>query len=317
MLMDQEKRTEQTNHSMQVDQSVPMRANNGLSSFQYFQAGARDYLFDVTVKSVLLKTDEHIVFLDEYTNLYWHCSGDQELRRLYPKTANRVASLAARSEFLRRAHSSNFVLKAGTDVDLTNARWLIAQGVIQVFVGKKTDAKTNEDHADEVLNTAEAWINQRAIEVSRLWYFRPFGFLFVASLVVLLLFLTFGLNPHFAWALPYACIAAGGVGAFVSSAIGHARVPSAASAGKRLHALEAAMRWSVGLGSGAFVFIVSKSSLVNLVNFAQFLPPEATLKQDRSHFAILALALLAGASEQLFPSLIKKLDDPAMGRQKP
>jgi hypothetical protein len=93
--------------------------------FWHHLAGTRDYLLGVTVKSVLLRTQEHIVFLDEDTNVHWECSKDTEVRRCYPKIANRVASLEARSEFLRRANSTAFLRMAGRDNDLTNTRCLI------------------------------------------------------------------------------------------------------------------------------------------------------------------------------------------------
>jgi hypothetical protein len=275
--------------------------------FWHHLAGTRDYLLGVTVKSVLLRTQEHIVFLDEDTNVHWECSKDTEVRRCYPKIANRVASLEARSEFLRRAHSTAFLRMAGRDNDLTNTRCLIAQGIIQVFVGKPGADEETEKHANEVLDTAEAWIRQRANEVSRLWYFRPFSILFLVSFIVLLLFLTFFPKPE--WALAYACVACGGIGAFISSAIGCARVPTAVSAGQRLHTLEAAIRWSVGLGAGALVYLLGRSNLVNLAQVSPLLTPA---QGEYGNFAMLAVALLAGASERFFPSLIKKLDDPEL-----
>lgn len=275
--------------------------------FWHHLAGTRDYLLGVTVKSVLLRTREHIVFLDEDTNVHWECSKDTEVRRCYPKIANRVASLEARSEFLRRAHSSAFLRMVGRDNDLTNTRCLIAQGIIQVFVGKPGADKETEKHANEVLDTAEAWISQRATEVSRLWYFRPFSILFIVSFIALLVFLTFLTKSKFGWALPYACIAAGGIGAFISSAIGCARrIPTAASAGQRLHTLEAAIRWSVGLAAGALVYLLCRSHLT------QVFPASTAAQAEYANFGMLAVALLAGASERFFPSLIKKLADPEL-----
>jgi hypothetical protein len=187
---------------------------------------------------------------------------------------------------------------------LAHTKCLIAQGIIQVLVDKPGSDQT-EGHANVVLDTAEAWIDQRATEVSRLWYFRPFSFMFGACFLILLLFLTvYPRVPKTEWALPLACMAAGGIGAFISSAIGCAeRIPTAASAGQRLHILEAAIRWSVGLGAGALVYLVTKSDLMHLF-------PTVNTDPQSAIFAMLAAALLAGASERFFPSLIKKLDDP-------
>jgi hypothetical protein len=298
---------------------VASDAKDGDHHFWHHHAGSRDNLLGVDVKSILLKTREHIVFLDQDTNLHWECSAETQVRACYPKIANRVASLLARSEFLRRVHSNSFLRIVGTDNDLTNARCLIAQGIIQVLVNKpKTEGpekekekekEITENHANRVLDTAEAWITQRATEVSRLWFFRPFSFLFGASFIVLLLYLTFYPNKGSERALPYACMAAGGIGAFISSAIGCAtRIPTAASAGKRLHTLEAAIRWSVGLGAGILVYLLSKTDWVRL-------GPPVDGNVNNLNLALLAAALLAGASERFFPSLIKKLDDPELIKQ--
>jgi hypothetical protein len=122
--------------------------------------------------------------------------------------------------------------------------------------------------------------------------------------VVFLLYLAFySIFPEKVnWALPYACIAAGGVGAFISAAIGcERRIPSAASAGPRLHTLGAVIRWAVGLSAGALVYLISEGGI-----------PFLNSQLPKGVVGWVAVALLAGASERFFPSFIKKLDDPEL-----
>ncbi len=47
--------------------------------FWNHHAGTHDYLLGVNVKSILLKTHQHIVFLDENTNLQWECSAEKQV----------------------------------------------------------------------------------------------------------------------------------------------------------------------------------------------------------------------------------------------
>ena len=156
-------------------ENSPVPGSNSHPYFSEYRAGVRDEFLGVKIKSVLLKTEKNIVFLDDSTNLHWDCATKTEIRRCYPEVANRVASLEARSEFLRRVNSNSFLRRPSTPedlTDLTNARLLISLAIIQVLVDPKNPDRAK--HADAVLDTAEAWILQRATETSRVWYFHPF-----------------------------------------------------------------------------------------------------------------------------------------------
>ena len=111
------------------------------------------------------------------------------------------------------------------------------------------------------------------------------------------------MDHYFAKTLPLACCIAGGIGAFISGATGNTRIPCAPGAGRRLHRLEALIRLSVGLAAGTLVYLLSKGDIA-----VGFLSPDKNAS-SASSYGLLAIALLAGASEQLLPSLIKKFDD--------
>ena len=105
---------------------------------------------------------------------------------------------------------------------MISAKSLIGEGVIQLFSIK------NEAKANAALDTAEKFIDQRGTEVSRVWYFLPFSILFCNLFGGP--FALPGIGPTFAKTLPVACCIAGGMGAFISSAIGNTRIPCAAGA---------------------------------------------------------------------------------------
>jgi hypothetical protein len=247
------------------------------------KAGSRGEMLGVEVKSILHKTGTFVVYLDTEIDLQWIETFSKEDSAHFATVLNRVGYLVARSEFLRHMRS---------DKTLINARNLIGEGLIQLL------STQNEAEANVALDTAEKFIDQRGTECSRLWYFLPFNIFFAISLAILLVCLV--RDPNFAKTLPLACCIAGGVGAFISSAMGNTRIPCAPSAGRKLHYLEATIRWGMGLGAGVLVYLPSKG------NIAVGLLCSGT---SGNNYGLLAVALLSGASEALLPSLIKKFDD--------
>lgn len=249
--------------------------------FHNLKAGDKDILLGVQVKSILDKAENFVVYIDTDISLEWAYTFEQ-VPDFFATVLNRVGYLEARSEFLRHVHPERALI---------SARNLIGEGIIQLFTTK------DEAKANAALDTAEKFIEQRGVEASRLWYFLPFSILFAICLVGLLACLL--LDSTFSRTLPLGCCIAGGIGAFISSSIGNTRIPCAAGAGKRLHYLEAVIRWSVGLGAGSLLYLLSKGDIA--VGF---------LNSNTRPYGLLGVALLAGASEALLPSLIKRFDEP-------
>jgi hypothetical protein len=266
---------------LESNESLPAAEPAERPYFRNLKAGSKDELLGVEVYLILHKAHTFIVYLDTEKRLRWSDIFEND-PPFFATVLNRVGYLEARSEFLHYV---------GTDRrPLISAKTLIGEGVIQLF------STRDEARANAALDTAEKFIEQRAAEASRVWYFLPFSMLFAICLVVLAG--CFWLDPSFAKTLPLVCCAGGGLGAFISSAIGNTRIPCAAGAGKSLHYLEAAIRWCVGLAAGGLLYLLSRGDIA-----------VGLLDSTKNSYGLLAVAILAGASERLLPSLIKRFDD--------
>jgi hypothetical protein len=260
---------------------------------QDFKAGERDPLAGVRIKEVLVKTESYIVYIDEDLGLHWR--GRQALDSSAAQPIfSQAGELQARSEFLRQTfHKRN----------LLSARRLIGEGLGVMF------STRDPAYAKAALDTAEKFITQRGRETSRGWYFGPFFVFFAVS--VLAGFVLYRHGHMRITTLPLVCSLGGGIGAFISSAIGHDRIPCAPSAGWILHFLEALLRYTIGFVAGLLVWLAASGNIaigfLNLANGPSTSPwPGGHL--PTSSYALVVVAILAGASERLLPSLISKFD---------
>jgi hypothetical protein len=167
----------------------------------------------------------------------------------------------------------------------------------------------NQAHANAALDTAEKFIAQRGREASRGWYFGPF-FVFVAVSIVIGLILSKRGQTQIT-TLPLICCLAGGIGAFISTAIGNERIPCAPSA-EILHFLEALLRYTIGFTAGLIVWLATAGNLA--IGFLNFPSTPSTNSPPSDHslaniFALITVALFSGTSDRLLPSLIARFDD--------
>jgi hypothetical protein len=253
--------------------------------FQDFKAGEEDPLVGVKIKEVLKKTDNFIVYIDEELSLRWHWSKEVDSNSAAP-IFNRACELQAKSEFLGQAFRKR---------DLKSARRLIGEGLVVMFCTK------NPTHANEALDTAEKFIDQTGRETSRGWYFGPFFIFFSLSVASGLVLFFKGQVQN--TTLPLVCCLAGGIGAFISTAIGNQRIPCAPSAGWILHLLEALLRYTIGFAAGLLVWLATTGNIG--IGFLYHTGND----QAASIYALIAVALLSGTSERFLPSLIAKFDD--------
>jgi hypothetical protein len=108
------------------------------------------------------------------------------------------------------------------------------------------------------------------------------------------------IDPAMTKQIAIICTFAGGLGSFISRALDNHNTPIAATAGRMLHWVEATLRWCTGLTAGLIVWL-----LVTRKVAASFL----NTIDGQNTFGLIAIALLAGASERLLPSLIQTFDD--------
>jgi hypothetical protein len=266
--------------------------------FQDFKAGGTDPLVGTTIKEVLIKTGDFIVYIDEDLILHWHSNAAMD-PNCAASVFNRASELQAKSEFLRQTLRRR---------DLMSVRRLIGEGVVVMFC---TESPV---YANAALDTAEKFISQIGRETSRGWYFGPFFIFFAVSVLIGLILYHHGRMR--VTTLPLVCSLGGGIGAFISTAIGNERIPCAPSAGRLLHLLEALLRYTVGFAAGLLVWLATSGNLaVGFLNLAN--SPAASLWPGNylpaGVYALIAVALLAGTSERLLPSLMARFDDSIKG----
>src|SRR6516165_6677577 len=259
------------------------------TSYQDFKAGDTDPLADVVIKEVLIKADAYIVYIDQDLILHWHWNAAMDSNQAVP-IFNRAGELLAKSEFLRQTSRKR---------DLISARRLIGEGLVVMFCTQ------NQTYANAALDTAEKFITQIGRETSRVWYFGPFFIFLVVSFVSGLLLYRHGSMRTLT--LPILCSLGGGIGAFISTAIGNERIPCAPTAGRFLHLLEALLRYMIGFAAGLLVWLATSGNIVvGFLNLASTSTATSTNpwpgnSLPTSVYALVAVTMLAGASERLLP----------------
>ena len=255
---------------------------NASSSYASFSVGQRDPKMGVVIKEILLADDHCIVYIDEGFTLQWYWSFELDAKAAAP-VFNRASELEARAQFLRHQKIRE---------DLLSALRLVGEGVVELFSTKDTT------YANAALDTADKFITQRAREISRRWYFIPFLMFFATSALVILVSYIF--DSSMIKVLAIACTFAGGIGSFISRALDNENTPISATAGRMLHWIEATLRWCIGLTAGLLVWLLVTGNIAG-----SFLNTTGS----QNTFALIAIAILAGASERLLPSLIQTFDE--------
>lgn len=247
------------------------------------------------VEELIMKTDEFIVFLDEYGSIQWGYGHILVSSENYNVVVNRVAELETRSRFLRtEGPPPKDTAITIHQHALFSARRLLAEAVARLLASNSLEA------AQGILDAAEKWIAQRSLECSRRWLLVPFGGLAVTGLVIFFsIILKRGGLPESGSPLLWVLGALlGGVGALVSNVSFNRTIPFDATAGRRLHLLEAVLRWLVGAVAGMTVLMLVQGDV--LLGFMG--------NDSHPPVGVLVLSLLAGLSELFFPTLLHQFD---------
>jgi hypothetical protein len=257
--------------------------NSAFSNYLSFKVGQVDPSMNVKILEILLRNESCIVYIDETFSLQWYW--DFELNpETSAKVFNRAGDLEARIQFLKG--------RKGQKDNLLSGLRLIGEGVVELFT---TQGIT---YADAALDTAEKFVTQRAREISRRWYFIPFlSFFAISALVILVSYIY---DPSMTKQIAIICTFAGGLGSFISRALDNDNTPISATAGRMLHWIEATLRWCIGLTAGLIVWLLVTGKVAG-----SFL----NTGDSQNTFGLIAIAILAGASERLLPSLIQTFDD--------
>jgi hypothetical protein len=264
-------------------------------SYASLKVGDIDPRLGVKIKEILLVNGLCIVYIDQELSLQWYWRF-----ALDPKVAarifNRAGDLEAKAQFLRYLKTPKE--DQNTPRDLLSAVRLIGEGVVELF------STQDLTYANAALDTADKFITQRGREISRSWYFVPFLGFFAASIIGMSV--AYCIDSTLFRTIAVACMCAGGVGSFISRALDNKNIPVAATAGRALHCIEATLRWCIGLTAGLIVWLLVTGNIAG-----SFLNTHAgnDSSAGQNTFALIAFAVLAGASERLFPSLIRTFDE--------
>lgn len=278
-----------------TDKDTPDLGSATPKSFMDYNEGQMYDGIGRKVEELIMKTESFIVFMDEFGGIQWGYSRILVTSDNYNTVVNRVAELETRSRFLRAGGP----LRDGMSIAnhqhaLFSARRLLAEAVARLLASNSLDA------AQGILDTAEKWIAQRSLECSRRWMLVPFGGLAVSGLLAFFfIVLNRGALPENGSPLLWVLGALlGGVGALISNVSFNRTIPFDATAGLRLHVLEAVLRWLVGVVAGLTVQLLVQGNVV--FGFMG--------NDDQPPVAALVLSLLAGLSELFFPTLLNQFD---------
>jgi hypothetical protein len=221
----------------------------------------------------------YIVFLDAKYDVH-HYYIDFEVPDAYGSVSRRETNLEVMSALLLKDRVQLFVCRS-----------MLGESFVRLF--DDGDAV----NANVVLDQAEAFLSARSRERARIWSLAS------TALTTVLLgglgFLLFwALRGRPATAELSLAAGAGTLGAFVSVLLRSANLGTDVFAGSRVHYVDGAMRVVVGAAAGLiFTLAIKADLLLGLVN------------RSENRLAVLAIvALVAGASERLLPSLIRQLE---------
>ena len=240
------------------------------------------------IAHLIHSTDTHVVFLDHEGDLDWETSPacDQALRtNLKPgelsRMRNRVAVLQAYPvEYLSSAQVRTF-------------RIMVGEGVAR---GHSCDVS----QAISMLDAAKQWVIARNQEVARIWYleatYKTCGVFLLIGLIGWMfrqcLAKIFGADATHLLVIS----SFGAIGALFFILLRVGKTPLDPAVGRQLHIVEGMGRIFVGVIGAAIAQLAMKVGLL-----VPFLSQQGTT-------ALLLVAIIAGASERLVPSLIGRVE---------
>lgn len=255
--------------------------------------GDTDPALGKVVKFLVLQTEDFIVYLDPELEVQWHHTGNISSGNDFGSVLNRAAHLESSARFLRDRAM------------LQPIKRMIAEGIARYLEYSSLDL------ADQIHDIAEAQIRKLNRQTSWSWYFDAAYWLTLGCVLVWLM----------VWLLREQvsrCIGAIGTEVVLGALIGSAgamisvisrgnRLDLDANAGKTIHVTEGIARIVVGVAGALLVALAYKGGVLF-----------AGVKFSGSEFAVLlSLAIVAGASERLVPSLVAKIEGDAIQKKDP
>jgi hypothetical protein len=247
----------------------------------------------VKIRFIIDRRDDWLVFLGEDGTVCFECSRSA----VTPKDLRRIIN--------RAVELQSYDLSDIRTDQQASYRWLIGAGIAAAL---SDDPKA----ADSALDSAREYIDARSREIARYWYIvassQAAGIAVCGLLIMLLVrFLpSIGIwrpaPEESGWSAFVDIVAAalaGGAGALLSILSRINSTPLDARAGRWMHQLDGFIRVGIGCLGALFVILACRLNLLSGV---------VQMPSNPSFMGTLFLGMLAGVSERLVPSLIRKVD---------
>lgn len=242
-----------------------------------------------TIKEIILKDDDYIVFLDEDNGIQWVIYRPIDPIPDFGKVMNEVRYLETINESLFKNEK------------LRKFNGLVAEGVARMLDDRDTKNAVN------VLDQAKKMIFNQGVQKHRINYVlaSAFGSIAVASLLFFLFQCDhLGKLSHNSYLILTSSLF-GGIGAFISAFFRSQSYKPDVSIKTSIHILDGFLRIFYGIIAGTLVALGVISNII-----FGFLNSE-TSDATSSHTVIAFLCLIAGASEFLIPNLINQIEGKA------
>lgn len=271
---------------MKDSDAPPHGSGQQVDDFSSFCEGDIEPTLNKKIHTLIQTEEDYIVYLDD--DFYVEYS----IADSYGTVPNGFPEVANRTSYLESA--SKGLLQHG---QIEHFARLLGEAMARI-IGDK-----NAEKANQILDDAESYLNARSFENARIWYIQT---AFILTLVVV-----FGaavlwvgrmhveaIVGHEAFHILLASLL-GAVGALFSILSRTKKLEVDPAAGELIHRLESGARIAVGSIGALVMALAVKANL--LLGFTKSL--------DHSLAALLAICIVAGASERLVPSFIKKVED--------
>ena len=259
-------------------------------NFLIFNEGQTEPTLNKRIKTLILKDQGFIVYLDDDLCVQWATN------KHYSNFAVDFGSVTNRAGYLEE--TSKGLLSPSQHISFQR---LIAESIARLLDDRSSG------NAQAILDKAEAYLKARTSERARIWFIVAAAIVTGLALVGLLALWIFrdivkinlGLTA-FELALS-ACI--GSLGALISVVLRLRELNVDALAGRGVHYFEGAARVIAGMAGALLIGLAIKSNLIlGTIN-----------SSDKSLALLLAVSVIAGASERIVPNLIKKVEGTISG----
>lgn len=259
-------------------------------NFLIFNEGQTEPTLNKRIKTLILKDQGFIVYLDDDLCVQWTTN------QHYGDFASDFGNVTNRAGYLEE--TANGLL---SPIQHKSFQRLLAESIARLLDDRSSV------NAQSILDRAEAYLKARTTERARIWFIVAATIVTSLALVGLLILwifrdvVKFNLGPTaFELALS-ACI--GSLGALVSVVLRLRELNVDALAGRGVHYFEGTARVIAGMAGALLIGLAIKSNLIlGTIN-----------SSDKSLALLLAVSVVAGASERIVPNLIKKVEGTISG----